>query len=203
VSNTVKEDGMKKRKLLIAGSLAIALVGGSGTLVWASLNETPALPCSDVINGQPSYTPPKQQVDSLGRPTWVTDGLVSFTMTLAAPSCLDVSYGFVALAEDPTMGNGTPTVLASSTVPGDGTSTKIGFELPVTSDTSQGKVCIYVYTFGGGGEPNSNKNGAAFDGTSGATLLDRAPDGPTEVEGDPGASSAYCLLTGTGGQGYH
>lgn len=194
---------MKKGKLLVAATLAIALVGGSGALVWASVNESQALPCADITQGSHSYTAPKQETDSLGRPTWVTDGFVTFTMTLAAPTCLDVNYGFVALAEDPETGSGTPTVLASSAVPGDGASTKVGFELPVTADPSQAKVCIYVYTFGGGGQSTTNKTGAAFDGTTGGKLLDRAPDGPTAVDGDPDASPAYCFLTGLAGQGYN
>jgi hypothetical protein len=121
-------------------------------------------------------------------------------MFLEAKSCEDVTYGLVAVSENPISAGVPPTVLASGSVLGDGSSTEIRFELPVTSDPSQESVCLYVYTTGATGESSTGKTGAAFDGTTGNELLDRGPDWPAPE----GGTGQYCgLVPGGGGQGYH
>lgn len=185
---------MKSKHVIIAAIVAVSVVGSSGAIVLAATDDSP-LACADIISGSGSYTAPAQQKDSLGRNTWITDGGVTFTVELKEATCLNVQYGLVVLDLDPKVdGDGTPTVLASSTVPGDGVSTVIRYEVPVPSDPTQADVCIYLYTTGATGSSSTGKTGAAFDGTSGTQLLDRAPDYP----------GAYCnYLPDQGGRTYN
>ena len=189
---------MKKRKLLIALPLALGLVVASAMWVKAADNEMVTPQCADITNGSAAYRQPKQVTDVSGSNTWTNDGWLSFTMTLDAPTCFDVTYGLVVLSANP--GASTPTVLASSAVPGDGTSNKVAFNLDVTSRAPQNSICVYAYTSGSDGSSSSDKTGAAFDGTSSGAMLDRAPDGP--FSGGP----LYCVNQngdGSGGSGYN
>jgi hypothetical protein len=191
---------MKRKRTIVALGLALGLVAGSGALVWASSDPSVPLACANIVSGVGNWQAPVQQKDTLGNPTWVTAGSISFQMFLEEASCLDVTYGLVILEQNPVTGEVPPKVLASSSVPGDGISTQIHFELPVTADTSQAKVCAYVYTFGGTGTSSTGKTGAAFDGTSGGELLDRGPDWPPAA----GQTGTYCaLVPGGGGSGYN
>ena len=201
---------MKRRKLFIALPMALAVVIGSGALVWASVNETVARPCADIVDGEGKYTAPTRVKDALGNPTAITTpGNFEFTMNLAAASCLDVTYGLVLLAQDPydpPATTGVPVVLSSTTVPGDATSSKVGFDVEINEDLAQSKLCAYLYTSGGTGGSSTGKTGAAFDGTAAAQMLDRAPDGPTASATDPDASSSYCFYvsgSGSGGRSYN
>jgi hypothetical protein len=198
---------MKKGKLFVALPLALALVAGSGLWVWAAVSETVTPACADITHGDASYQMPTQAKDALGNDTWTDDGWLRFTATLAAPSCLDVTYGVVVLSANPN--GGTPTVLAATSVPGDATSNKITLDVSVTSRLPvdeegaklaaerypQDTVCVYAYTIGSSGESATGKTGEAFDGTAGAEMLDRAPDGPT------GTDPRYCLIANSGGSG--
>ena len=194
---------MKRMRLSLAIALALGLVAGSGALVWAGSADA-ARACADITGGEEEYIKAVQNEDLLGDATWVTPGKLSFTMTLAEPSCVDVTYGLVVLNEDPAdSANSAPQVLASASTPGDATSDQLSFEVDVNSDPSQEEVCLYVYTLGSGGGSSTGKTGAAFDGTPGAEMLDRAPDGPTSVAGDPSGSPSYCFYTTDGGRSYN
>lgn len=194
---------MKRMRLSLAIALALALVAGSGALVWAGDSDA-SMACADITGGEEEYVRAVQNEDLVGNATWVTPGRLNFTMTLAAPSCVDVTYGLVVLDEDPADSeSSSPQVLASASAPGDATSSQISFELQVNSDPTQSDVCLYVYTVGGAGTSSTGKTGAAFDGTSGAAMLDRAPDGPTAVEGDPSGAPGYCFYTSVGGRSYN
>lgn len=192
---------MKSKRLSIALGLALALVAGSGALVWAGAADA-SMACADIIEGVPTFTKANQNIDALGRPTWVNPGKVTFNMTLAAPTCVDVTYGLMVLRQDPADAQSpAPQVLASATAPGDATSNQVKFDVEINSDTTQGEVCLYVYTTGGAGTSTTGKTGAAFDGTAGAAMLDRAPDGPTHVAGDQSGSPAYCFYVAPGTSG--
>lgn len=194
---------MRKKRLVLATTLALALVAASGALVWAGVGDS-SLPCGDITGGTDSYTKPVQNVDAVGRPTWVTPGRLSFTMNLAAPTCLDVTYGLVVLSADPAETDGVPRILATASAPGGGGSNQIAFDVEVNEDPAESPVCVYVYTSGGGGASSTGKTGAAFDGTTPAGLLDRAPDGPTFVSGDTTGSPGYCFdIPKAGGRSYN
>lgn len=193
---------MKKRKLFVALPLALALVASSALWVWAADNETITPACADITNAETDYERPTQFKDSLGNDTWTNAGSFEFTATLAATSCLDVTYGLVVLSANPR--GGTPTVLAATSVPGDAISNKIAFDVEVTSRAPQDSVCVYAYTMGSSGASSTGKTGEAFDGTAGAAMLDRAPDGPTST--DSTVAPLYCNTEdpeGTGGKSYN
>jgi hypothetical protein len=166
-----------RKKLFVALPLAAALVTGSA--LWVHAADKPGIPaCSDITSGTATYVPPSWSNPNLPGVGWVNPGTFGFVETLAAPTCPDVQYGIVVLAERPVGG---PTVLASQVVPGDGLSNQIAFDLQVTSSPSQDMVCVYLYTVGStGGTTTTPSNGNPHSQTitsAGATLLDRAPDG--------------------------
>lgn len=169
---------MRKKKLFIALPLALGLLVGSALYVRAAEGDS-SLACADIIAGQVSYAAPSQD-SLLGEQGWISSGRLDFVGTAAAPTCLDVQYGIVALEEDPTV-SGVPRVLASATVPGDGVNNKFAFDLAIP-DWAGDKVCVYAYTVGAAGQAAPEKSGAPFAGASASTLIDRAPDGPESLE---------------------
>ena len=188
---------MRSKRLVIAIPLALVFVIGGGAALWAAHQPIPR-DCAD-IRGTAVYTKPKQASDTLGNPTWTTPGSLEFTMTLAAATCADVQYGVVVLGNDPLAdpeNPKAPTVLASSSVPGDNILNELKFHLEINETPTQEKVCVYAFTSGTTGTSSTGKSGAAFDGTAAATILDRAPDGPLHGDSD---QSAYCFLVPAAG----
>jgi len=186
---------MSKKKLFVALPLAFALMVGSALYVRAAEGDSD-LPCADIINGEVIYTAPSQD-SLLGDQGWTSSGRLDFVGTAAAPTCLDVQYGIVALETIP-MG-GVPRVLATGTIPGDGISDRFAFDLAIP-DWAGDSVCVYVYAMGSETD-SSPKPGAPFS-TATTSLLDRGPDGLEDLD--------YCNLEfddpengGGGSRGYN
>ncbi|MFN2594510.1 MAG: hypothetical protein ABR579_06450 [Actinomycetota bacterium] len=197
------------RRVILATAVVVTLIAGSSAWVLAADNDQ-SQACANITGGSATYTAPQVNKDATGTVTYsTTPGQLSFTETLAAPTCPNISYGLVVLSANPYPISGAqtaPSVLATAAFPGDGSSTTLKYTLPINSDTSQQAVCVYVYTTGGSAGSPTGKTGASFDGNSGMALLDRGPDWHTVSSSDPsGTYSNYCNVikaTGSPGQSY-